>query len=216
MKKYVYSALVLAFFTVSCSEGSAESAKADNNEKQKVENCIYSYNPAKTQLDWTAYKFIRKAGVNGTFTNIEVDGDKSGSDVQSIIESLSFSIPISSIDTKDDSRNKKIQEFFFGNLASPELIAGKVVALKKDSVAVLEITMNEIARNVEGTYSLVDNVFNYSTEINVLDWNAKQGLDELNRECEGLHTDVENGDTESKLWPDVSISFKTTLDKKCN
>lgn len=216
MKKYLFSTLFLALFTVGCSDETSEEKGGENQEKEVVKNCMYSYNVAKTELDWTAYKFIRKAGVGGTFMNIEVDGGDANPDAQTLIESLSFSIPISSIETNNESRNKKIQEFFFGNLTTPELISGKVAELKGDSLAVLEIKMNEITKNVEGKYTLEDNVFTYATEINVLDWNAKQGLDALNKECEGLHTDVENGDTESKLWPDVTISFKTTLDKSCD
>lgn len=216
MKKYIFSTLFLAMFTIGCSEGETQEKNDEVQEKEVVKNCMYSYNAAKTELDWTAYKFLRKAGVGGTFKEMEVIGGDANADAQTLIESLSFSIPISSVETNDESRNKKIQEFFFGNLATPELISGKVAELKGDSLAVLEITMNEITKNVEGKYTLDDNVFTYATEINVLDWNAKQGLDALNKECEGLHTDVENGDTESKLWPDVTISFKTTLDKSCD
>ena len=216
MKKYIFSTLLLALFTVGCSEGEAEETKAKDERKEVVKNCMYSYNPAKTQLTWTAFKFLRKAGVGGAFMKIDVKGGDANPSARDLIESLSFAIPINSIETNDQSRNKKIQEFFFGNLATPELISGKVVRLEEGDIAVLEIKMNDITKNVEGKYTLEDNVFLYTTEINVLDWNAEQGLKSLNKECKDLHTDVENGDTESKLWPDVSISFKTTLDKSCD
>ncbi len=81
-----------------------------------VENCLYTYNPAMTKLDWTAYKFLRKAGVGGTFTTINVEGNKSGANPRTIIESLSFSIPVNSVETNDPGRNKKIDSLFFGTL----------------------------------------------------------------------------------------------------
>lgn len=216
MKKYIYSTLVLAFFTVGCSEGSSDKTKNENQKIEAVENCVYSYNTAKTTLDWTAYKFLRKAGVGGTFMSLDVVGSDSSPDAQSLIESLSFSIPVNSIETNDQSRNKKVQELFFGNLELPELISGKVVSLNDNGIAVIEITMNGITNNVEGQYTLEDNSFTYTTEIDVLDWEATRGLEALNQACKDLHTDLENGDTESKLWPDVSISFKTVLDKTCD
>lgn len=205
--------LLLSGFLFAC--GAEESTTEESNDKV-VKNCIYEYNSVQTKLDWTAYKFLRKAGVGGTFKEIRVEGDTRGGDPKAIISSLSFSIPITSIETNDPSRNGKIQDFFFGNLENTELISGKVVSLGEDNKAVLAITMNGITQDVEGSYTLEDNVFTYNTEIDVLNWNAEAGLSALNTECEGLHTDIENGDTASKLWPDVTISFTTTLNKNCD
>lgn len=185
-------------------------------ETNTVENCIYTYNSVTTQLDWTAYKFLRKAGVGGTFKTIQVDGTLTGANPKTIIESLSFSIPISSVETNDPGRNEKIANYFFGNLENSELLSGKVVSLGDNGKAVLSITMNGITKDVEGDFTLIDNLFNYSTEIDVLNWNAGLGIQKLNEACNDLHTDVENGDTESKLWPDVTIKLAMELTKKCD
>ncbi len=181
-----------------------------------VENCLYTYNPAMTKLDWTAYKFLRKAGVGGTFTTINVEGNKSGANPRTIIESLSFSIPVNSVETNDPGRNKKIDSLFFGTLNNTSLLSGEVVSLNENGKAVLRVTMNDITNDVEGDYTLEDNVFTFNTEINVENWNAQAGIISLNEACKDLHTDVENGDTESKLWSDVTISFSTELTKKCD
>lgn len=208
--------VLLSGVLFACGSEDTSTAEEQDQQEQVVQNCIYEYNPVQSQLDWTAYKFLSKAGVGGTFKEINVVGDLSGGDPRTIISSLSFSIPITSIETNDPSRNGKIQDFFFGSLADTELISGNVVSLGDDDSAVLAITMNGITQEVEGAYTLEDNVFTYNTEIDVLNWNAEAGLTALNKECEGLHTDIENGDTESKLWPDVTISFKTTLNKNCD
>lgn len=181
-----------------------------------VENCLYTYNPAMTKLDWTAYKFLRKAGVGGTFTTINVEGNKSGANPRTIIESLSFSIPVNSVETNDPGRNKKIDSLFFGTLNNTSLLSGEVVSLNENGKAVLRVTMNDITNDVEGDYTLEDNVFTFNTEINVENWNAQAGIISLNEACKDLHTDVENGDTESKLWSEVTISFSTELTKKCD
>jgi len=216
MKK-VFGILLTGLLLASCNtEGTSEVSTEEEKAPEKIQNCIYTYNPAQTTLDWTAYKFLRKAGVGGTFKTINVDGDLSGADAVAIIKSLSFSIPIETTETNNPDRNKKIQEFFFGNLASTELISGKVTSLGENGMATLEITMNEITQEVEGKYTMEDNVFTYQTEIDVNNWNAEAGLSALNNECKDLHTDIENGDTESKLWPDVTISFKTELTKRCD
>lgn len=224
MKNIYISGLGLLLLFSSCSGG--EETQEPSSE-QTVENCIYTYNPALTKLDWTAFKFLRKAGVPGTFTTINVEGSKSGGNPKSIIKSLSFSIPVSSVETNDPGRNKKIDSLFFGTLNNTSLLSGEVVSLGemkkacetcngKIGRAVLRVTMNEITNDVEGDYTLEDNIFTFNTEINVERWNAQSGIKSLNEACKDLHTDAENGDTESKLWSEVTISFSTELTKRCN
>jgi hypothetical protein len=213
MKKIYLFGIGISMLLASC--GSGEETQELTND-QTVENCIYTYNPALTKLDWTAYKFLRKAGVGGTFTTINVEGDKSGGNPKSIIESLSFSIPVNSVETNDPGRNKKIDSLFFGKLNNTSLLSGEVVSLGDNGKAILLVTMNDISNEVEGDYTLEDNIFTFNTEINVELWNAQSGIKSLNEACKDLHTDVENGDTESKLWSDVTISFSTELTKKCD
>lgn len=217
--KRIHSILALAISAsviTSCG-GQDESNEETEVKVKEVENCIYTYNPNKTDLNFTAYKFIRKAGVGGTFTGLQVEGELVGAIPKDIIESLSFSIPTSTVETNNQDRNKKIDSLFFGELAGTHMITGEVVSLnEKTGKATLSITMNEITNEVEGDYSLVDNKFDFSAEINVNEWEAQEGIKALNEACKDLHTDVENGDTESKLWPDVTLEFETVLDKKCD
>ena len=218
MKKYIFPLFVGGLLLSSCGEEteSKDKEQAEKSDKKKVENCIYSYNAAKSELNWTAYKFLNKTGVDGSFKTVNVKGGESAADVRSLISSLSFSIPINSLETNDQSRNKKIVDFFFGNLTNSDLLTGEVVSLNDDGKAIISIEMNDIKREVEGDYILNNETFTYQTEIDVMDWNASAGIENLNEECKDLHTDVQNNDTESKLWSDVTIAFKTTLDKTCD
>jgi hypothetical protein len=215
-KSILFTSLFFGLIATSCSENEN---KDDDNAKvkvQEVQNCIYTFNNAKTELDWTAYKFTRKAGVGGTFTQLQVEGKKKGAIPKDIIESLSFSIPTSTVETNDVSRNKKIDSLFFDGLENTAMITGNVVSLGDDGKATMMIKMNEVEKEVSGDYTLEEGKFSFNTEINVNDWNAQEQIKALNMACKDLHTDVENGDTESKLWPDVTISFSTELTKECD
>jgi polyisoprenoid-binding protein YceI len=217
MKKTIlFSGLLFGLLATSCGEQTI----ADNEEAKlkvkKIENCVYAFSAEKSTLDWTAYKFTRKAGVSGTFTQLQVEGQKNGAVPKDIIESLSFSIPTSTVETNNVDRNKKIDSLFFDGLEKTALITGKVVSLSDNGKATMMIKMNDIEKEVVGDYTLEDNKFSFKTEISVDDWNAQEQLKSLNIACKDLHTDVENGDTESKLWPDVSISFSTELIKQCD
>ncbi|PKR81384.1 hypothetical protein CW751_04830 [Brumimicrobium salinarum] len=207
--------VALAGLMMSSCAGETETTDTAKAEVEKTETCSYAYDAANSELSFTAYKFLGKTGVSGTFTEINVKGGEENEDPHALIEALSFEIPISSIHTKDESRDGKINEFFFGKI-NTEVISGEVIDLDDATgKATLAITMNEITKEVEGEYLLADTEFSFDTEINVLDWEAEAGIEALNEECKELHTDFANGDTESKLWPDVSLSFSTKLEKVC-
>lgn len=217
MKKTIlFSSLLFGLFLTGCNEQENKDEDGAKVKVKEVENCIYTFNEANTKLDWTAYKFTRKAGVGGTFTKLQVDGKLKGAVPKEIIESLSFSIPTSTVETNDPSRNKKIDSLFFNNLENTDMITGKVLSLRDDGNATLAIKINDVEQEVIGEYTLEDNKFTYKTKINLNDWEAKEQLRTLNVACKDLHTDVENGETESVLWPDVAISFSTELSKKCD
>lgn len=217
MKKTIlFSSLLFGLLATSCGEQDVADNEDVKLEVKEIQNCIYTFSAEKSTLDWTAYKFTRKAGVGGTFTQLQVDGKKKGAVPKDIIESLSFSIPTSTVETNDVSRNKKIDSLFFGGLEETALITGNVVSLGDNGKATMMIKMNNIENEVVGDYTLEDNKFSFNTEISINDWNAEKQLEALNIACKDLHTDLENGETESKLWPDVTISFSTELTKECD
>lgn len=204
--------IALAGLMISSCAGEADSTV---EVEEKKETCMYSYSAENSEVRFTAYKFLGKTGVGGTFTEMNVKGGEENESAIALIENLSFEIPISSISTKDESRDEKIERSFFGHLNIATL-TGEVVKLDETSkTATVLITFNEVSNEVKGTYTLDDVNFTFDAEINVNDWQAQEGIKTLNEECHDLHIDYANGDTESKLWPDVTLSFVTKLDKNC-
>ncbi|HZH87442.1 MAG TPA: YceI family protein [Brumimicrobium sp.] len=207
--------IALAGLMMSSCAGETETTDTAGADVEKEETCFYTYEAASSEMAFTAYKFLGKTGVGGTFTEINVEGGEKNEDAKALIEGLSFNIPISSLSTKDESRDGKINTFFFNEI-NTEVISGEVKSLDDATgKATLAITMNAITKDVVGDYNLNDNAFSFNAEIDVLNWEAQAGIDALNKECKELHTDFANGDTESKLWSDVAISFSTELKKVC-
>ena len=213
MKKTLLGLFALSSLLISCS--GEESKSAPEKEEKKELNCYYSYDETSTEMTWTAFKFIRKAPVGGTFNTINVDGPEKSADLESLISKLSFTIPVETVNTKNPDRDKKIDSIFFGTLENTNAITGNVVGMDENGNASLSITMNNVTKEVEGTYTLNDETFVFNTTIDVNNWNAQEGITALNTACEDLHTDVENGDTESKLWSEVEITFSTVFKKDC-
>lgn len=201
MKHIIVGLSVFAclFFVASCG-----------GEEKTDESFKYAYNEESSVMEWTAFKYSNKTPVKGTFTKIKVTAISEASSAEDLVESLGFTIPVSSIETNDQSRNAKIIEFFFATIATEEL-SGRLKSIEKDGTAILEVKMNGITKDVKGTYTLKDTFFALNATMNVLDFNADQAIANLNAACATNHT---GEDGVLKLWSDVDLSFTTVLTKK--
>lgn len=210
--RFLFVALLGAgFMFTSCSGEPAVEEDAPVEVVIEESPTLYQYDASSSTVGFTAYKFLNKTGVGGTFSDFTVTATESSENPKDVIESLSIEIPITGISTKDEGRDEKINKFFFGEI-NTSVITGNIKSLDDEGKAVIEITMNEVTNDVEGEYTLEDGAFEFSADIDVLDWNGEAGITALNTECKDLHTDHANGDTESKLWSEVSITFSTQLE----
>lgn len=208
MKFLTGSALVAGLILTSCGGNETESVEP----KEEFKICYYEYNDATTDFSWTAYKTTAKAPVGGTFNEINITGLEKSDDAKTLIESLTFDMITSSVETKDETRNGKIAEFFFAENNTAN-ITGEVKSLSDDGKATITINMNAIDVDVVGDYTLVDGKFSFKSTIDVASWNALPGLELLNEKCKDLHT---GEDGVSKTWQEVELNFSTTLKSDCD
>ena len=210
MKTRITYLTALCASVVMMTACSGEETTAEK-EQDQVEICQYSYNHGSTTLEWTAYKTNDKVGVPGGFNEIMVESETSEDPID-VIESISFTINTSSVETNNEDRNGKVAEHFFGTINTEE-ITGSIKELKDDGNAVIEIYMNGIAFNIEGPYELDGSDFSFETSIDVVNWNALSGIEALNEVCKDLHT---GKDGVSKLWSEVTLSLSTSLSSDCD
>lgn len=206
--KFLFVFLLGGLLLTACSND-----EATDTEVLEETTTIYEYDATTSKVEFTAYKFLtEKTGVGGAFDDLVVSGAEANEDPLALLSGLSIEIPITGLNTQDPSRDGKIAEFFFAEV-NTESIYAKMEALdESNGTAMISVTMNDITNSVEGEFTLSDEgEFEFNAVIDVLDWEADAGIEALNEECHDLH--VGNGDTESKLWPDVSISFTTKLSK---
>ncbi len=181
-------------------------------KKPEPAACTFSYDPAGTDFKWTAYKFTEKTGVSGGFNAIEVTGTKSGATVEAVLAGLKFTIRTDSVNSGNETRDPKIRDAFFNSLKPAGTISGAVKSMNAGQ-AVVAIALNGQEQDVPMSYTVNETgLFEAKGEINVNDWGAQPAVVALNKVCEDLH---KGKDGSSKLWPDVSLSVKTTLKKNC-
>jgi hypothetical protein len=210
MKKIISIASFFALGIVfTACKGDAETAVEPNESAKGA--CFYSYNEGATTFEWTAFKTNDKVRVKGGFNEITVESEGSDDPI-AVLESITFSMKTSSVETNDESRNGKVAKFFFEKINTPT-IEGKIKSIGKDGEAIVSVKMNGIDVDVKGDYTLNGGDFSFTSTIDVSLWNALDGIKALNAECNELH---KGKDGVSKLWSEVALSFTTSLSSDCD
>lgn len=200
--------IATAFYFAACkSETKKEEIKESVKTEVKKSTAAFAVTNAKNEINFTAYKTTEKIGVGGAFKKVEVLAGGEGSSVKEAIHNTEFSIPVSSLATKDSSRDYKIKKFFFGIMDNTKLLSGKLM-LNDDTNGTAKITMNGETKDVPFTYTIVDNTFNMQATIDINTWNASAALASLNKVCEDLH---KGADGVSKTWSEVALNITSTF-----
>lgn len=207
MKKiFVISFLVIAT-AFNFSACKSETKKTTSKVEEKKSTAAFSVANAKNEINFTAYKTSAKVGVGGQFKKVDVLSGGEGNSVKEAINNTEFSIPVSSIFTKDTSRDFKIKKFFFGIMDNTKLLSGKLV-ITDDTNGVATIKMNGVEKSVPFTYTIADRSFNMKAIMDVNNWNASAALASLNTACLDLH---KGADGVSKTWSEVALNITTTF-----
>jgi hypothetical protein len=211
MKTSIIYFTALTLVLVSCKGGS-EDATNQENEETTSSTCTYIYDPTSTVLDWTAYKTTEKVPVKGTFNTLTVSETNSSEDPLKILQGAIFEIPVSTVNSQNPERDKKIAEHFFGAMANTPLISGEVKSFD-NGTAFLNIKLNNIVRELKGNYVIDNNgVFTLDATLDLNNFNGKKAIASLNKICGILHA---GADSISKLWADVDLHFETSFKKEC-
>ena len=179
------------------------SCKEINNkdEEQKIDQKSYSINLDKTSIHWTAYKTTDKVPVKGQFNKFNIENLKKGASVKDVLNGLKFSIPVSSIFSKDSIRDGKLNTFFFDIMKNTKLISG-TLNIGSENSGTVDLTMNGIDKKMPVTYSLDNDIMTINAIMNLDNWQAQAALRTLNEACKALHT---GADGIAKTWNEVDI-----------
>lgn len=212
MKKFSSVTFILLLTSIFFSGCKSENKKKEKKliEKKEViaENtATFVLKNATNAINFTAYKTTEKIPVKGVFTKVEITNDCKGNTIKDAINGAEFKIPISSIETKDTSRNFKIKKFFFQVMENTMALTGKLT-LNDDKNGVAEFTMNGITEKLPFEYSINDTTFSMKTTMDVDKWSAKKAIASLNEVCKDLH---KGKDGISKTWSEVSINVTSVF-----
>jgi polyisoprenoid-binding protein YceI len=188
----------------------AISITACKNQK-KAEKAEMGYNLATStaQVKWTAYKTTEKKPVSGIFKTVNITKSTSGKTALLALNNVEFTIPVSSIFSKNEERDGKLQKMFFNVMANTTLLKGTIHA-NADNMGSLDVTMNGNTNSLPLTFTTVGDTIKFKGVMNLDQWQATDALNTLNKACFDLHKGT---DGVSKTWNDVLIEASVVVKK---
>ncbi len=207
MKKVIILSVLtaLVFNFSACKSEKKPDYSKENKVNQNKSTAAFSLKKAKNEINFTAYKTTEKIPVGGQFKKVDINSGGEGNSIKEAINNTEFSIPVSSIFTKDTSRDFKIKKFFFAVMDNTKLLSGKLV-LENDSTGYTNIKMNGVSNKVPFSYTIEKNTFMMNATMDVTKWNAVEALNSLNTVCKDLH---KGADGVSKTWSEVALNIKS-------
>lgn len=209
MKKIMYS-LVICFtisLAISCKSEAKKETETTTTEEITEAKKAFVLQDATNTIEWTAYKTTEKVPVKGQFQKVNITSGGEGDSAKEAINNAEFSIPVSSIFTKDTSRDFKIKKFFFGVMDKTELLSGTLV-LENDSIGYTNLTMNGVTKKLPFSYTLNGKEFALNAMMKISDWQGETALSSLNEACKDLH---KGADGVSKTWDEVALNITSVF-----
>lgn len=194
MKKLAFILLVVSF--VACK-----------TDKKKISKAKYSLETKTTKINWTAFKTTDKVPVKGTFKTINVVNNHVSESPLEALNNIEFSIPVNSIDSKNEKRDAKLVKYFFGTMKNTTALIGKL-NVSKDGKGTVNLRMNGISKDFPITHTISGQLVQINATINLDNWEGKLAIDALNKACNELH---KGKDGISKTWSEVQINIAAYL-----
>jgi len=216
--KYV-AILLLSGFLISCGRESStdaiEGAIDEQSEKAPAPECEYTLGDNATSVYWTAYKHSGKIEVKGKMDSVVVTGTGTASTPVDALSNARVQIYTASINSKDDVRDKKLREIYFGSMANTEIITGELISFEGSDVegtCTFNLAMNDTTQNIAGSYIVDGITVQIRFTIEPVSWGTEEAIAKLGEACAEKHT---GKDGKTVFWPDVDILVEVALHKDC-
>ena len=180
--------------------------------KKEVEKipAKFSVESKTITVNWTGYKTTDKVPVNGVFKEIVINNVKNDTSAVGALNGTSFDIPVSSLFSKEPTRDSKLKELFFGVMDATVSLTG-TLNINTDGTGNVDLKMNGVEHKVPVTYVVSSQMVELEGTLNLEDFKAESALASISEACFDLH---KGADGISKTWSEVGISAVVYLKKE--
>jgi len=193
-----FLALALSLSAISCKK-----------EVEKIP-AKFSVESKTITVNWTGYKTTDKVAVNGVFQEIVINNVKTDTSAVGALSGSNFDIPVSSLFSKDPTRDSKLKELFFGVMDATVSLTG-TLTLNLDGTGNVDLKMNGVQHKIPITYVASGQLVELEGILNLEDFKAESALASISEACFDLH---KGADGVSKTWSEVGISAAVYLKKE--
>lgn len=196
----------MTLFIFSCN--TFEKRNKDTHVGTKVDRDgeTYALDTSGISLQWTAYKFTDKVGVNGTFDEYWLYTNEKAGCIENLLKGDKIIINTLSVNSGSRIRDSKLKTCFFKAFGT-DTISGEILEAR-DGKGIMALEINAIRNTIDYTYSLKKDTLFLSTAISLSNWEGEEAVYSLDPECYDLHM---GADSISRLWPNVDIAVKLPL-----
>jgi polyisoprenoid-binding protein YceI len=171
-----------------------------------AKDCVPQFKIEQSMLQWTAFKTPKKAAVNVKFDKYLITSANEKS-ILDAISSAQFTVDVSSVNSGNPERDKKIVKFFFTQKNKQITLKGKVLSVK-NNIAEVEFTIHKVSKVIPMNLEVINNNVKLTGKIDVLDFKLNDSLSAINNACKVLH--------EGKTWSDVELLLTAQFKDLCN
>ena len=215
MKRILLFALIsISMTSFACKKEEKEKTpekvekKAEKTEKKEApKKKSFTLMGDTAAVKWTAYKTSEKKPVGGVFNTVKVDKIHAAPNAMEALDGLAFSIPVASIFSKNEGRDKKLKESFFGTMTDTTEIKGNLVT-KSGKEAFVNLTMNGITSKLPVTLKIDGEKVNLTAKLDLKTWKGSAAIAALNVVCAEKH---KAKDGKSVTWDEVAIEVSGTF-----
>lgn len=173
------------------------------------QECV-SVDTNKAELKFTGYKFSEKAGVSGTFKEINWFAPNEQA-LNDVLAGSALAIQTASIDAGDPARDENIKASLFKTLMRGHTIRAVARSISPESKKLnVDLFMGGGVRPVTLDYEAKDGEIVLKGQVDLMELGYTKAFKALADQCRDLHTGV---DGKAKTWSDVAIEVRVPYTK---
>ncbi len=186
--------------------------------------CVYSIQPDKLKVEWTAFKTTEKIAVKGTFKKVVFSGHNVARTVAALATGATIDIDAKTVESGNPARDANLMDAFFSKLAGDSKIQGRLDNLElngelpaaEGSKGSMTLKLNGKTQKIPFTAKIEKGAeletLLISGTVDLLDFKATSAVASLNKKCLELH---KGKDGVSKTWSDVNFAVSVPFRKNC-
>ena len=176
-----------------------------------AENCTYQFDPQKTLIQGTGYKFSNKKGVTGKFKDIKINQNKKAASIKELLKNLVVTVNLKSLSAGNPLRDKNITETLFSKLVGGAQATVSVKKVTNKNINT-QLKINKNSQEVLFRYSIKNNTLTAQGTFNALKYGIGKQIAAFKKRCGSQH---KGSDGKKVTWTDFDLKVTAPVIKTC-